>query len=84
MKGLELSKKKTVFAVFRKLVKLRKDYQFRYKGDFVEIEKEFVCLGVKFFEIVSMHRRLSMEYKRYMCMNLILKSEVGKIRDLSH
>ena len=37
MKVLELNKKKTVFMVFRKGEKLRKDDEFRFKGDFIEI-----------------------------------------------
>ena len=42
MKGLELNKKKTVIVVFRKGGKLRKDDEFRFKGDFIEIEKYFI------------------------------------------
>jgi hypothetical protein len=49
MKGLELNKKKTVIVVFRKGGKLRKKDEFSFKGDFIEIKKQFVYFGVKFF-----------------------------------
>ena len=67
LKGLEFKKKKTVIVVFWKGGKLRKDDESRFKGDFIKINKEFVYLGVKFFGMVSMHRRLSIEYKWEMC-----------------
>ena len=39
MKRLELNNKKTVTTVLRKGGNLRKNDQFRYKGDFIEIKK---------------------------------------------
>jgi len=42
MKGLELIKKKTVIVVVRKDEKLREEYEFRFKDDFIQIKKEFV------------------------------------------
>ena len=82
-KGLELNKKKTAIVVLRKGGKLRKYDEFRYKGDFIEIKKEFVYLGIKIF---FWNGKYTQEVKHrvqkgYMCMNLILKSDVGKIRD---
>ena len=47
--GLELNKKKTVIVVLRKGGKFRKDDEFSFKGDLIEIKKEFVYLGVEFF-----------------------------------
>jgi len=39
IKGFELDKKKAAIVVFRKGGKLRKDDEFRFKGDFIEIKK---------------------------------------------
>jgi len=62
MKGLELNWKKMVIVVFRKGGKLRKDDEFRFKDDFIEINKEFVYFGVNIFGMLSIHRRLRIEY----------------------
>ena len=84
MKGLELIKKKTVIVVVRKDEKLREEYEFRFKDDFIQIKKEFVQLGVKFLGNGKYEQEVKHRVQRgNMCKNLILKSQVGKIRDLT-